>query len=326
MTLNIDPDVVVLLFAAIIDYLIGDPWGWLHPVRVMGWVISFVTEKTIKYCQKKWLRRAIGIGLGLGLILGSGAIVYLIIQIFSKLNHWLSLFVEIIILASCFAGKSLRDAALDVLQPLCKKDLETARSKLSLYVGRDTANLSEKEILRAVLETVAENTTDGVTAPLFYGILGAFLPGMESASLAIAYKAASTLDSTIGYLKEPYIDIGWFSAQLEDRLTWLPCRLTVLTLALLSGKPKQVLYICDRDGSKDPSPNSGWSEAVFAAILGVQLGGDNVYGGIVKKKPLLGDSIEEITPAKVESALRLMRHCFLIWLAIAEIVLVGTKL
>jgi adenosylcobinamide-phosphate synthase len=326
MTLKIDPDVVVLLFAAIVDYLIGDPWGWLHPVRVMGWVISFVTEMTIKYRQKKWLRRSIGIGLGLGLILGSGAIVYLIIQIFSKLNHWLSLLVEIIILASCFAGKSLRDAALDVLQPLCQKDLETARSKLSLYVGRDTDNLSEKEILRAVLETVAENTTDGVTAPLFYGIMGAFLPGLDSACLAIAYKAASTLDSTIGYLKEPYTDIGWFSAQLEDRLTWLPCRLTVLTLALLSGKPKQVLYICDRDGSKDPSPNSGWSEAAFAAILGVQLGGDNVYGGVVKKKPLLGDFMEEITPAKVESALKLMRHCFLIWLTIAEIVLVWRSL
>jgi adenosylcobinamide-phosphate synthase len=321
MILNIDPNIPVLLFAAIVDYLIGDPWGWLHPVQVMGWLISFVTEITIKYCQKKWLRRSIGIVLGLGLILGSGAIVHVILQIFNNLDARLSLLVEIIILASCFAGKSLRDAALDVLQPLCKKDLETARSKLSLYVGRDTANLSEKEILRAILETVAENTTDGVTAPLFYGIMGAFLPGVESACLAIAYKAASTLDSTIGYLKEPYTDLGWFSAQLEDRLTWLPCRLTVLTLALLSGKPRQVLYVCDRDGSKDPSPNSGWSEAVFAAILGVQLGGDNVYGGVVKKKPLLGDPREEITPAKVEFALRLMRYCCLIWLAIALILL-----
>jgi adenosylcobinamide-phosphate synthase len=326
MILNIDPNIPVLLFAAIIDYLIGDPWGWLHPVQVMGWLISFVTEMTIKYCQKKWLRRSLGIALGLGLILGSGAIVHLIIQLFSNLNRWLGLLVEIIMLASCFAGKSLRDAAVDVLQPLCKKDLKTARSKLSLYVGRDTTNLSEKEILRAVLETVAENTTDGVTAPLFYGILGAFLPGVESASLAIAYKAASTLDSTIGYLKEPYTDIGWFSAQLEDRLTWLPCRLTVLTLALMSGKPKQVLYICDRDGSKDPSPNSGWSEAVFAAILEVQLGGDNVYGGVVKKKPLLGDSVEEVTPAKVAFALKLMRDCFLLWLTIATMGLVFSKI
>jgi adenosylcobinamide-phosphate synthase len=322
MTLNIDPNITVLLFAAIVDYLIGDPWRWLHPVQVMGWLISFVTEITIKYCQKKWLRRSIGIVLSLGLILGSGGIAHAIVQIFSKFNYWLGLLVEIIVLASCFAGKSLRDAALDVLQPLCRKDLETARSKLSLYVGRDTANLSEKEILRAVLETVAENTTDGVTAPLFYGIMGAFLPGVESACLAIAYKAASTLDSTIGYLKEPYTDLGWFSAQLEDKLTWIPCRLTVLTLALMSGKPRQVLSICARDGNKDPSPNSGWSEAVFAAILGVQLGGDNSYGGIVKKKPLLGDSIEEITPDKVESALRLMRYCFLIWLAIASIGLV----
>jgi adenosylcobinamide-phosphate synthase len=316
MTVSFDRAALVLILAAIIDYLIGDPRGWLHPVQVTGWFIFYVTELTLKFCQQKWLRRFVGICLGIGLIAGSGAIASLIIRGSNLLAPWLSLVLEIIMLASCFAGKSLRDAAVDVLQPLWAKDLATARSKISQYVGRDTANLSEQEILRATLETVAENTIDGVTAPLFYAIIGAFLPGVGSVPLAIAYKAASTLDSSIGYLREPYIDIGWFSAQLEDRLTWFPCRLTVLTLGLLSGKPRRVWQICQRDGVKDPSPNSGWSEAVFAAILGVQLGGENIYAGVVKNKPLLGDAIDEITPAKVESALVLMRYCFLIWLAI----------
>jgi adenosylcobinamide-phosphate synthase len=315
-TIGFDRAALVLIFAAIVDYLIGDPWGWLHPVQALGWVISFVTKLTIKYCQQKWLRRLVGIVLGTGLIIGSAAIAWSIVLGFNSIAPWLGLVVEIIMLASCFAGKSLRNAAVDVLQSLCTKNLETARFKLSQYVGRDTANLSKLEILRATLETVAENTTDGVTAPLFYAILGAFIPGVGSAPLAIAYKAASTLDSSIGYLREPYTDIGWFSARLEDKLTWLPCRLTVLTLALLSGKPIRVWQICQRDGVKDPSPNSGWSEAVFAAILKVQLGGENSYAGVIKKKPLLGDDVEEITPAKVEFALSLMRCCFLLWLAI----------
>jgi adenosylcobinamide-phosphate synthase len=195
--------------------------------------------------------------------------------------------------------------------------LAEARSKLSQYVGRDTEKLTEAEILRAVLETVTENATDGVTAPLFYAIVGAFLPGVGSVPLALAYKAASTLDSMVGYRVEPYTDLGWFSAKLEDVLTWLPCRLTVITLALLSGKPKEVWRLCLRDATKDPSPNSGWSECAYAAILGVQLGGTNWYQGVAKDKPLLGDPVYPITPDKIYQALQLTRYCFLIWLGVA---------
>ena len=229
---------------------------------------------------------------------------------------------EVILLASCFAGRSLRRAAEDVLKPIGLGDIERARDRLSLYVGRDTKLLSESAILRAILETVAENTVDGVTAPLFYAILGAFLPGIGSVPLALGYKAASTLDSMIGYRHEPYQDIGWFSAQLEDRLTWLPCRLTVLTLAILSRKPRQVLSLCRRDALLDSSPNSGWSEGIYAAILGIQLGGVNTYQGVVKEKPLLGEPLNPITPAKIEQALSLTRYCCLIWLAIASIILI----
>ena len=314
---------VVLLLASSLDYLIGDPRGWLHPVQVMGWVISGYTSLVVKYSKNRLIRRLAGIGLGIGLILGSYFISWLIVLGATWIDPLFGIGIEIILLASCFAGRSLRFAAIDVLQPLTAEKLELARSHLSQYVGRDTENLSREEILRAVMETVAENTTDGVTAPLFYAILGAFLPGVSSAPLALAYKAASTLDSMVGYKREPYTDLGWFSAQLEDILTWLPCRLTVLTLALLSGKPKSVWDLCRRDAIKDPSPNSGWSECAYAALLGVQLGGTNCYQGVAKEKPLLGDPTQPITVEKVYQALQLTRYCFLIWLGIGLVYLFG---
>ncbi|OKH26018.1 cobalamin biosynthesis protein [Hydrococcus rivularis NIES-593] len=318
--------VVVLLLAAILDFLVADPWRWLHPVQVMGWIISHFTQLAINYFQDRWQRRVAGIILSTGLIIGSGLVGWLIVWGATWIHPALGIVIEIILLASCFAGRSLRKAAIDVLQPLSSGDIKLARSKLGRYVGRDTAHLCQSEILRAILETVAENTPDGVTAPLFYAIIGAFVPSLGSVPLALAYKAVSTLDSMLGYRQEPYIDIGWFSAQLEDRLTWLPCRLTVLTLALLSGKPGPVLRMCRRDAVKDPSPNSGWSECAYAAILGVQLGGNNVYGGVVKYKPLLGDPTYPITSEKIYQALRLTRYCFLIWLAIALFFLVAIDL
>ena len=307
----------VLLLAAALDYIIGDPWSWPHPVRVMGWVISHFTEFAIKHWKSPPERRWAGIVLGVGLIIGSGLAGWLIVRGASWVHPLVGVAVAGILLASCFAGRSLRTAAVDVLQPLTTGQLAQARSNLSQYVGRDTEKLTEPEILRAVLETVTENATDGVMAPLFYASVGAFLPGVGSVPLALAYKAASTLDSMVGYRREPYTHLGWFSAKLEDLLTWLPCRLTVITLALLSGKPQEVWRLCLRDAIKDPSPNSGWSECAYGAILGVQLGGTNWYQGVAKHKPLLGNPVHPITPEKIHQALRLTRYCFLIWLGIA---------
>ena len=310
------PSSLILPLAALEDYLVGDPWGWLHPVQVMGWTIQKYTDTALKFCSIGWQRRNAGVFLGLGLIIGSAIAGWFIVWSFTNIYPLLGNIVAIAILASCFAGKSLRVAVQDVLEPLSEGDLSSARSRLSLYVGRDTNNLSQGEILRALLETVAENTVDGVTAPLFYAIVGSFT-SIGAVPLALAYKAASTLDSMVGYRSEPYNDLGWFSAQLEDRLTWIPCRLTVLTLSCFSSRPLEVLSVCRRDGVKDPSPNSGWSEAVYAAILKVQLGGKNTYRGIVKEKPLLGDALEPISLTKIEYALALTRYCFLIWLATA---------
>jgi adenosylcobinamide-phosphate synthase len=313
---------MILLIAAGLDYLIGDPQSWLHPVQVIGWVITHYTQIFFKYLNQPRILRVAGVFLTLIVVLGSALITALIgygvkvLVVQFSWNPMLSIAVESILLASCFAGRSLRDAAEDVLHWIEQKDLVTARQRLSRYVGRDTETLSESEILRAVLETVTENATDGVIAPLFYALIGALIPVVGSVPLTFAYKAASTLDSMVGYREAPYKDIGWFSAKLEDVLTWLPCRLTVITIAILSGKPKSVLTICQRDAIFDPSPNAGWSECAYAAALGVQLGGSNSYQGVIKQKPLLGDPQHPITPTTIEQALQLTRYIFLITLGL----------
>ncbi|MEA5502689.1 adenosylcobinamide-phosphate synthase CbiB [Halotia wernerae UHCC 0503] len=314
-------NIYVLIVAAILDYLIGDPWGWPHPVQVMGWVISHLTKFSLQLCQNHLTQRLAGILLSMILIIGSSCVGWLIIKTARWLHPLLGIALESILLASCFAFRSLRTAAAAVLQPLTTGDLQESRNILSNYVGRDTQNLSEPEILRAVLETVTENATDGVMAPLFYAIVGACVPSVGVAPLALAYKASSTLDSMVGYREAPYTYLGWFSAKLEDCLTWLPCRFTVITLALLSGRPWHVWRICRRDAVADPSPNSGWSECAYAAILDVQMGGTNWYRGVAKQKPLLGDAIYPIKPTHIQTALQLTRYCFWLWLGIAIAIL-----
>jgi adenosylcobinamide-phosphate synthase len=313
--------ILVLVLAAIVDLLIGDPKRWLHPVQVMGWIIENLTRWILNRWQQQKQRRFAGIILGISLISSTAIASWIIIEIATKIHFGLGIVIQTILLASCFALRSLRQATEDVLDALKQGNIEAGRSQLSQYVGRDTENLSESEIFRALLETVAENTPDGITAPLFYAILGCLIPGLGLIPFAMAYKMASTLDSMIGYQKEPYLDIGWFSAKFEDLLTWLPSRLTVLTLALLSGKPREVLAVCENDAPQDPSPNSGWSEAAYAAILGVELGGINYYGGEIREKPRLGKSIYPISAELIEEALKLARLCFLSWLGFGIIFL-----
>ncbi len=314
--------ILVIAIAAFLDYRIGDPKNWLHPVQVMGSVIGQYQRVVLTHLKNPLSQKIAGIILAIGLIFCSGFTSWLAIKIFEvpqvplifRLIGQITL--ESFLLASCFAGRSLRDAAVDVLSPVQQNNIIEARQRLSYYVGRDTENLSASEIYRAVLETVTENATDGVMAPLFYALIGVILIPIGSVPFALAYKAASTLDSMIGYRELPYTHLGWFSAKLEDVLTWFPCRLTVITIAILSGKPRSVWQICQRDAIDDPSPNAGWSECAYAATLGVQLGGRNQYRGVVKFKPRLGDSINQITPAIIDRALRLTRWSFLIWLGL----------
>jgi adenosylcobinamide-phosphate synthase len=309
-----------LLIAACLDYLIGDPWGWLHPVQVMGWAIDRYTKIILKYLQAAYSRRLAGVVLFWGLILGVGGVSWLIIYGCARVHPLLGLVIQSIALASCFAGRSLRRAAEDVLVAIDAEDLDLARSKLSMYVGRDTDKLTIPEINRAILETVTENAIDGVMAPLFYAIVGIFIPAVGAVPLAMAYKAASTLDSMVGYRREPYADLGWCSAKSEDVLTWIPCRLAVLTLSIISGKPRTVWKLCRRDAIHDPSPNSGWSECAYAAALGVQVGGINYYREQIQEKPLLGDDLHPITSDTIQQALSLTRYSFLLWLGLTAIV------
>jgi adenosylcobinamide-phosphate synthase len=306
---------MVLAIAAFLDYLIGDPWNWPHPVQVMGWGIQRYTQLVLKRIKRPLGQRIAGVVLAVLTIGLSAGVGWGLVYGARFVNSWLGLAIETILLASCFAGRSLRRSAEDVLKPLHQGDVEAARSRLQRYVGRDTDNLSSSEILRAVLETVTENATDGVMAPLFWAIVGSFTP-IGPVPFALGYKAASTLDSMVGYREEPYTHLGWFSARLEDALTWIPCRLVVLSLCTLANNPGYVWKICRRDAPKDPSPNAGWSECVYAAILDVQVGGTNYYRGVEKQKPLLGNPNRPISADVIRQALKLTRLNFLIWLAI----------
>ncbi len=305
--------------AAGLDFILGDPWHWVHPVQVMGWAIkryeTLVWQAQLTPAQQ----RLAGILLGCGLPCLSGAIAGGVVWLAGSQWPPLGLTLGVILLASCWAGRSLRDAAEDVLQPLEQGKLVRARDRLRLYVGRDTEQLDNDDVLRAVAETISENATDGVLAPLFYGLLGLAITPAMGVAIAIAYKALSTLDSMVGYRTAPYTDLGWFSAKAEDIATWLPCRLTVLTLAALSGQPQRVLQLCRRDAPADPSPNAGWSECAYAAALGIQLGGVNVYRGQVRVKPRLGDRDRPITPTTIRQGLRFTRWACLLWLALGSI-------
>ncbi|MDG2990527.1 adenosylcobinamide-phosphate synthase CbiB [Candidatus Synechococcus calcipolaris G9] len=305
---------LVILAASALDFLVGDPWGWPHPVRLMGWLIDRYQGMIFSWSLPRWGLRLAGAVLTLGLILGSGGLTWFLFHWLDRDATVLGLLFQVILLASCFAGRSLRQAAQEVLAPLQQGHIGQARSALRHYVGRETDTLDPPEILRAILETVTENATDGVFAPLFYASLGILFPEIGPVPFALGYKAASTLDSMIGYYQAPFTDLGWFAAKTEDGLTWLPCRILVLGIALLSGQFRRVWAVCQRDAPKDPSPNAGWSECAYAATLGVQMGGMNTYGGLIKVKPLLGDGHQPITATTIAQALSLTRRVYLLYL------------
>jgi adenosylcobinamide-phosphate synthase len=300
----------IFLAAWVLDRILGDPVRWVHPVQMMGWLISRWRDWSFKYLKDApFLLRLSGVVLTLLLTLGSAAVVWAVILGARSIHPFFGWGTEVIILASGLAGRSLQDAAWAVLKPLGAGNLSQARETLAIYVGRDTENLDSAEVLRAVVETVAENTTDGVLAPLFWAVIG-------GAPLVIAFKAASTLDSMIGYRQGLYEPFGWAGARLDDVLNWVPARLMALSVGLLSGKLGTVFRIVRRDAAQDPSPNAGVSIAAFAAALGVRLGGENSYRGAKKIKPYLGDALYPLTQKKVKQALKLLDRLQILWLVI----------
>ncbi|PLT36040.1 adenosylcobinamide-phosphate synthase CbiB [Bacillus sp. V5-8f] len=293
--------------AYIVDFVVGDPKNWPHPVRWMGTLIAALDKKWNKGSHKKLKGMLMTATVILTVILISTVTVYGAYF----LHPVAGVIWEAILIASTFAQKSLKEAAMEVYDPLRKGDLGEARLKLSYIVGRDTEHLDEAEIVRGTVETVAENTSDGVTAPLFWGTVA-------GAPLAIAYRAINTCDSMVGYRNEIYRDFGWASARLDDLVNWIPSRLTALVM-LFSMKPKAssvkaCWQITLRDAPKHPSPNSGWCEAATAAILGVQLGGINYYKGLVSDRAKMGEPVVPLQSKHIKHSIILMQRSSLVFL------------
>lgn len=285
----------------VLDRFIGDPPNWPHPVRWIGLVIGKLTSK--------WNRPPNALRNGF-LMVGIVAVAAFAVSFFLVWSayqwHWFAGgAVEAVLIAAGLAQKSLKDAAEEVYQPLMNKDLDLAREKLSWIVGRDTAYLEEGEITRGVVETVSENTSDGVTAPLFW----AFLLGAPGLWL---YKAVNTCDSMVGYKNMEFEKFGYASARLDDLLNFIPSRITGF-LILLGTKNKQSMTYRQRflrwkeDARKHPSPNSGWLEAATAVQLGIELGGVNFYKGIRSERARMGTPDNPLQASHIQQAIKHMQ-------------------
>lgn len=290
----------VLGVAIVLDVALGDPRWLPHPVVLIGRLITAL--ETI-FRQAVRNERVAG---GLLLIATTGisaAAAWLLLRC-SSLVHPLAGFLAATVLSyTCLAARSLHSESALVAKALVAGDLTEARRTLSYIVGRDTANLDETEIWRALVETVAENTSDGIIAPLFWLALGGPIAG-------IAYKAVSTLDSMVGYKNERYLHVGWASARMDDLLNFIPARLTALLMILAAApaglSPRGALLITRRDRLNHPSPNSGHPEAAAAGALGVQLGGRAFYGGRESWKETIGDPHVPLDERAYRGMLRLM--------------------
>ncbi|HET7271191.1 MAG TPA: adenosylcobinamide-phosphate synthase CbiB [Rubrobacter sp.] len=283
--------------ALLLDAMFGEPPESVHPTVLMGRVISTFEKKSLSLESPRSRRLA---GIILALFLPSFVFVATrkLLNVVPGRLRWL---VGTGLISTTLSMRGLANAALNVERELRAGELEGARVRVGRFVGRDTEALPESEICRAAVESVAENTSDGVVAPMFYGLLlGA--PG------ALAYKAVNTLDSMVGYPHSPYAEIGWASARLDDIGNLAPARTTVLAAAAVSGRPLRTLRITRRYGSLTTSPNAGRAEAAYAGALCVRLGGTNSYGGVLREGPVLGDGSLPV-PTDIRRAVNLMRRC-----------------
>lgn len=284
------------------DQIVGDPPKWPHPVVFMGKIIAWYEERFNQGSPQ--LRRLKGTVLTLLLVIGSFALTAGLIGMAKEISVVFGLTIEVLLLGSTLAGKSLLEAGGHVLNPLKEDNLVKARNKLGWFVSRDTSNLSEGEIVRGTVETLAENFVDGILSPLFFMFIG-------GAPLAMAFKAVSTLDSMIGYRNERYEDFGWFAARTDDWANYIPARLSVGILLLAGWFYKlpvgYALKIWRRDAKAHPSPNGGNPESIVAGLLGIQLGGNNIYHGKVHHRVEMGDPLHELTWQDIERCQKLVR-------------------
>ncbi len=294
--------IIDILIAVILDFILGDPYGFPHPVIYIGKLISLIENKGRKICKSQRQRQVLGLLIVLCVSMASFGIPYILLRLV-KPYFFVYNILNIIILWTTLAATSLRKEGLKVYDALLRGDIEDSRLRLSYIVGRDTKSLDRSEIIRADIETIAENTADGVIAPLFYAMIG-------GAPLAMLYKGINTMDSMLGYINPKYKDIGLFPARLDDIANYIPARITGLLFALVSplvkGSIIRTTKIMIRDRKNHKSPNCAYPEGAAAGALGIQLGGDNNYFGKIIKKPTIGDKINELNESHIKQTVYLM--------------------
>ena len=303
-----------LLIGFLLDACIGDPYSLPHPIRLIGKMIAALEHIIRKKCRD--LRKG-GILLAVIVLLVSSLIPLLILLLCYRINLICGIAAESILICYLLAARNLRDESLKVCRAAENGDTEGARKAVSMIVGRDTAALDRDGIIRAAVETVAENTSDGVTAPVFYIALGGAAGGFF-------YKAANTMDSMIGYRNEKYADLGRCAAKLDDVLNFVPSRLSALLMTavcpILRMDAQNAFRIWRRDRRKHASPNSAQTESACAGALHLRLAGDAWYFGALHKKPFIGDDDRPIEPADIRRANRLMYVTSVLMLLIAAVV------
>ena len=332
---------IAIVAAAALDQLLGDPRWSPHPVVLMGSLIGWLRSLVEALAgDRPWALRLGGVLITISLVGGSGLLGWGVERIALDNNlliAWLGRLLLVIGLSSALAARSLRQSVLAVVQALPKPpqdDLDEARRRLSWIVGRDVTQLNQAEIVRAAAESASENAVDGVFAPLFWMLLGAGLWQINSScpgplALAWGFKAASTLDSMLGYRSGRLRWLGTAGARLDDLLTWLPCRLVMLTLPLISRPSRQLVALvqaAERDGSRDPSPNAGRSEAIYAHCVGISMGGTNRYGDQWVNKPLIAPGQPPPDRASIETILRRTDQLELAWLSASVVLGMMTSL
>lgn len=291
---------VPLIAGFLLDAVIGDPYSIPHPIKAIGNLIA-AFEKRVRRKYRD-LRKG-GAVLAAAVVTVSAAAPLILLMVCYKVHIVLGLTAESILTCYMLAARCLYNESMKVCRAAEKGDTEEARKAVSMIVGRDTSVLDRDGIIRAAVETVAENTSDGVTAPIFYMALGGAVCGF-------IYKAVNTMDSMIGYRNVKYADIGRAAAKADDMLNFIPSRLTALIMCLtapLAGLDGQGAFrIWKRDRLKHDSPNSAQTEAACAGALGVRLAGDAVYFGEVHRKEFIGDDRRPIESGDIRRANRLM--------------------
>ena len=296
--------VLALLLGFLIDCLLGDPHGFPHPVVLMGKLISALEPPLRKLFPKTpGGERAAGGLLWILVVSLSTALPWGLLVLCGRIHPLLRLAVESLMCWQILAAKSLKVESMKVYDALKQGDLEASRYAVSMIVGRDVARLDQVGVAKAAVETVAENCSDGVIAPLLYLALG-------GAPLGFCYKAINTMDSMLGYVEPPYRHFGTIPAKMDDVANYLPARLSALLMLLAGGllglDLKNGWQIFRRDRYKHASPNSAQTESVCAGLLDVQLAGDAWYHGVLHKKDFIGEPLRPVEPEDIPRACRLM--------------------